>query len=289
MKKTNKCMKMGLLAAALLAGVMMGCSNVSNSGSGDSSGSGDGGQGGGDVQINDKYDTVWTLNADFWASGLGKYTFVNDGAREWKKSEGITEHTPATEFPTEVKTEVSADSEYSADGEGTSYGELEGQEIPVPIEEMKVYQYRGDNPLLTAEEEKSYYNADIVRNFRFYRFKGKAMYDLDNFIITVDTATDLVYAYAEIKAFGSMFGANIPTAFAAVETNAEKNPEKTPFYEFDPIGYVNDDGIVTLYKEYQNEITAAGVDYFPSVHTTTGLDEAEKKADGFGRSPYYTK
>ena len=47
MKKTNKCMKMGLLAAALLAGVMMGCSNVSNSGSGDSSGSGDGGQGGG--------------------------------------------------------------------------------------------------------------------------------------------------------------------------------------------------------------------------------------------------
>lgn len=287
MKKTNKCMKMGLLAAALLAGVMMGCSNVSNSGSGDSSGSGDGGQGGGDVQINDKYDTVWTLNAEFWASGLGEYTFVADETRKWEKSEKITEHTPP--FDSSVKTDVDATDEYWATGSGTSHGEFNDIPIALPLVNMKVYQYRGDNPLLSAEEEQSYYDADIVQNFRFYRFNCTSPYSLDNFIIAVDAATDFVYAYAEISdSFFNEYGnADIPTAFAAIEKSS-KNEKHTPFYEFDPIGYVNEDGTVTLYKMYEEDITNLGVNYFPSVHTT-GLDKAEKKADGFGRSPYYTK
>lgn len=234
MKKTNKCMKMGLLAAALLAGVMMGCSNVSNSGSGDSSGSGDGGQGGGE----------------------------NSG------------------------TTVDAAEEYWADSTGIS-GKF-------PVAEMKVYQYRGDNPLLSESEETTYYNSDIIKNFRFYRFTGTVdpgfgdtfIQNLDNFIIAVDTATDFVYAYADITATEHVVITDVPTAFAAVEKNTEKNEKGTPFYKFDPIGYVNDNGTVTLYQKYQDEITAAGVNYFPSVHST-GLDKAEKKADGFGRSPYY--
>ena len=274
MKKTNKCMKMGLLAAALLAGVMMGCSNVSNSGSGDSSGSGNGGQGGGDVQINDKYDTVWTLNANFEMSGLGTYTFVT--GREWAKSDKVTAYPEQTDETT-PKTPVDAAAEYWADSTGTSGG--------LPVAEMKVYQYRGDNPLLTADEEGKYYNSDIIKNFRFYRFSGSAgipgvfIQPIDNFIIAVDAATDFVYAYAKI-----VKSSLAPTAFAAVETDKDG----TPFYQLDPIGYVNDNGTVTLYQEYQDEITTDGVNYFPSVHTT-GLDKAEKKADGFGRSPYYTK
>ena len=155
---------------------------------------------------------------------------------------------------------------------------------------MKVYQYRGDNPLLTADEEGKYYNSDIIKNFRFYRFSGTVLnsMNLDNFIIAVDAATDFVYAYADIVAYDDLQIAFVPKAFAAVEKNNDKNADSTPFYKFDPIGYVNDDGKVTLYKEYQDEITADGVNYFPSVHTTD-LDKAEKKADGFGRSPYYTK
>ena len=104
-------MKMGLLAAALLAGVMMGCSNVSNSGSGDSSGSGDGGQGGGDVQINDNYDTVWTLNADFEMSGLGTYMFIT--GREWAESDKVTVY-PEPADETTPKTPVDAAAEYWA-------------------------------------------------------------------------------------------------------------------------------------------------------------------------------
>lgn len=271
MKKTNKCMKMGLLAAALLAGVMMGCSNVSNSGSGD------GGQGGGDVQINDKYDTVWTLNADFETSGLGTYTFVTE--REWAESDKVTAYPEPTDETT-PKTPVDAAAEYWADSKGISGG--------VPVAGMKVYQYRGDNPLLTADEEEQYYNPDIVKNFRFYRFSGKPFMSVDNFIIAVDAATDFVYAYADIVAYRELRSIFIPKAFAAIEKNGDKNNDGKPFYQFDPIGYVNDNGTVTLYQKYQDEITAAGVNYFPSVHST-GLDKAEKKADGFGRSPYYNK
>lgn len=282
MKKTNKCMKMGLLAAALLAGVMMGCSNVSNSGSGDSSGSGDGGQGGGDVQINDKYDTVWTLNADFEMSGLGTYTFVT--GREWAKSDKVTAYPEPTDETT-PKTTVDAAAEYWANSTGESGG--------FPVAEMKVYQYRGDNPLLTADEEKKYYDSDIVKNFRFYRFNGSAgipgvfTQSIDNFIIAVDAATDFVYAYAKI-----VESSLAPTAFAAVETDTEKNKDGTPFYQFDPIGYVNDDGTVTLYGEYKTAIgkpaeEGGGTSYFPSVGE--GDTVATKSENGFGRSPYYTK
>lgn len=298
MKKTNKCMKMRLLAAALLAGVMMGCSNVSNSGSGDSSGSGDGGQGGGDVQINDKYDTVWTLNADFLISGLGKYTFVNDGARKWEKSEGITEHTPA--YPSSEPTVVDAKEEYKADGKGSSIATDSFEDKGFEIQNMKVYQYRGDNPLLTAEEEGKYYRSDIIKNFRFYRFTGTVdpgvgetfIQNLDNFIIAVDTATDFVYAYADITATDRVVITDVPTAFAAVEKNTEKNKDGTPFYRFDPIGYVNGDGTVILYEEYKTVIgkpaeEGGGTSYFPSVGE--GDTVATKSENGFGRSPYYTK
>lgn len=238
MKKTNKCMKMRLLAAALLAGVMMGCSNVSNSGSGDSSGSGDGGQGGGE----------------------------NSG------------------------TTVDAAAEYWADSTGKSGG--------MDVKDMKVYQYRGDNPLLTADEEEKYYDSDIVKNFRFYRFTGTVdpgfgdtyIQNLDNFIIAVDTATDFVYAYADITATEYVVITDVPTAFAAVEKNTEKNEKGTPFYKFDPIGYVNDDGTVTLYGEYKTAIgkpaeEGGGTSYFPSVGE--GDTVATKSENGFGRSPYY--
>lgn len=230
MKKTNKCMKMGLLAAALLAGVMMGCSNVSNSGSGDSSGSGDGGQGGGGNS-----GTTVDAAAEYWANSIGK-------------SGGFD------------------------------------------VKDMKVYQYRGDNPLLTAEEEEKYYNSEIIKNFRFYRFTGSVLNgfaQLDNFIIAVDAASDFVYAYAKIAATDELTN---PTAFAAVETDTEKNEKGTPFYRFDPIGYVNGDGTVILYEEYKTVIgkpaeEGGGTSYFPSVGE--GDIVATKSENGFGRSPYY--
>lgn len=238
MKKTNKCMKMGLLAAALLAGVMMGCSNVSNSGSGDSSGSGNGGQVGGGNS-----GTTVDAAAEYWADSTGKSATYD-------------------------------------------------------IKGMKVYQYRGDNPLLTAEEEGKYYSSDIIKNFRFYRFTGTVdpgfgdtlIQNLDNFIIAVDTATDFVYAYADITATERVVVTDVPTAFAAVEKNTEKNEKGTPFYMFDPIGYVNGDGTVTLYEEYKTVIgkpaeEGGGTSYFPSVGE--GDTVATKRENGFGRSPYY--
>ena len=233
------------------------------------------------------FDT-WTLNADFDTSGLGTYTFVT--GREWTKSDAVTAYTPGKSTTTE--TIVSADEEYWALGSGTLDTEVGSSNI----EDMKVYQYRGDNPLLSAAEEKTYYDTEIVQNFRFYRFTGNALYGgipLDNFIIAVDTVKGFVYTYSAITEPRKISGiATVPNAFAAVEKNEDKNENGTLFYQFDPIGYVNDDGTVTLYGEYKTAIgkpaeEGGGTSYFPSVGE--GDTVATKSENGFGRSPYYTK
>ena len=208
---------------------------------------------------------------------------------EWAKSDAVTAYTPGKS--TTIETIVSAGEEYWALGSGTI--DAAG---PSDIEDMKVYQYHGDNPLLTAEEEKTYYDTEIVQNFRFYRFTGAALYgsiDLDNFIIAVDTVKGFVYTYSDITEPRKISGiATVPNAFAAVEKNTDKNENGTPFYQFDPIGYVNDDGTVTLYGEYKTAIgkpaeEGGGTSYFPSIGE--GEAVATKSENGFGRSPYYTK
>lgn len=252
MKKTNKCMKMGLLAAALLAGVMMGCSNVSNSGSGDSSGSGNGGQ----TQKVD-FDT-WLLKVAFDKDNVPTYTFFKpDDGRKW---------------------ELGTDG-YTVNGKE---GEVTSGAIgkPVSFTEVVWHQYRGDNPLY----EDSAYNT-MANQFYYYRFTGKMPFiktETKQYLIAVDKASSFIFAFAKVVSSQPVAGQEVPTEYEAIE----KSTGGSFFYMNDPIGYVNADGSVLLYDEYTSEMKEKGIDYVPSIHNP---DRAEATATAAGRSPYYTK
>lgn len=258
MKKTNKCMKMGLLAAALLAGVMMGCSNVSNSGSGDSSGSGNGGQGGEQTQKVD-FDT-WLLKVAFDKDNVPTYTFFKpDDGRKW-----------------ELDTDV-----YTVNGKE---GEVTTDSVigPIDFTEVVWHQYRGDNPLY---DEDSVYGA-MADQFYYYRFTGTVpiVGGMDQYLIAVDKVSSFIFAFAKVTDHKKeeITGQLIPTAYEAIG----KSTDDRFFYMNDPIGYVNADGSVLLYDEYTSEMKEKGIDYVPSIHNP---DRAEATATAAGRSPYYNK
>lgn len=257
MKKTNKCMKMGLLAAALLAGVMMGCSNVSNSGSGDSSGSGDGGQGGEQTQKVD-FDT-WLLKVAFDKDNVPTYTFFKpDDGRKW-------------ELGTDGYTVNGKEGEVTTGAMGT----------PIPFTDVIWHQYRGNNPLY----EDPVYGA-MANQFYYYRFTGKMPIigtETEQYLIAVDKASSFVFAFAKVESSKEVIpGQKVPTEYEAIE----KSTGDGFFYMNDPIGYVNADGSVLLYDEYTSEMKEKGIDYVPSIHNP---DRAEATATAAGRSPYYTK
>lgn len=164
-----------------------------------------------------------------------------------------------------------------------------------PISPMIVYQYRGKNPLVRSD---SGYNSDsahsdILERFRFYRFSGTALIvDLDNYLAAVDTHSKFLFVYAEITDSAAAVGQLIPRAYQTVEVSerAQKRTDGTPrpFYEYDPIGYVESDGTVRLYQEYRDAMTEGdrgAVDFFPYIKDGA-RDVARHEEGGAGRSPY---
>lgn len=162
------------------------------------------------------------------------------------------------------------------------------------INPMTVYQYRGKNPLVRSD---SGYNSDsahsdILERFRFYRFSGTALIvDLDNYLAAVDTHSKFLFVYAEITDSAAAVGQLIPRAYQTVEVSerAQKRTDGTPrpFYEYDPIGYVESDGTVRLYDEYYTAMTGEGgaVDFFPYIKNSARA-VARHEEGGAGRSPY---
>ena len=160
------------------------------------------------------------------------------------------------------------------------------------ITPMTVYQYRGKNPLVRSD---SGYNSDsahsdILERFRFYRFSGTALIvDLDNYLAAVDTHSKFLFVYAEITDSDAAVGQLIPRAYQTVEVSerAEKRADgpPRPFYEYDPIGYVQPNGTGVLYGEYYAAMTGEGgaVDFFPYIKDTA---RAVASHSGAGRSPY---
>ncbi|WP_304354696.1 hypothetical protein [Brachyspira innocens] len=139
------------------------------------------------------------------------------------------------------------------DGESTNTGNVFGQAVPVALSKLEIYAYRGINPFKTKNDN------DIESQFYFYRYKGNAFVDLDNFLVAVDTKTGLVFPYAVPEKWETVVGNNAPKGWISAElgrtgvygtTDQEETFEAHKFWQYDPIGQVNDDGSVTLEQFY---------------------------------------
>ena len=119
------------------------------------------------------------------------------------------------------------------------------------ISSMTYYQYRGYNPLYT--EKRNIDNASMMKRFYFYRFTGKGggIISLDNTLVAIDTRTKYVYIYGVPVEEDKVFGVDVPLKWGPSDTVYYKN-SLLPFYEYDPVGHVNEDGTVVLYPSYQN-------------------------------------
>ena len=142
----------------------------------------------------------------------------------------------------------------------------------MPVNSAKIYAYRGVNPFKTKNDN------DIESQFYFYRYTGNVVFDLDNFLIAVDTKTGLVFPYAVPEKWKNMFISWAPNCWISAElgktgvygtTDQEETFEAHKFWQYDPIGQVNDDGSVTLEQFY-----------------ITGQENKDYKPKYTGASPY---
>ncbi|MEI0525938.1 hypothetical protein R4K54_08430 [Brachyspira murdochii] len=213
-----------------------------------------------------KFDN-WLFKASFQADKLPIYTFFDDdkgrywisGGKDWN--------------------DISAEYYNGIDGENYADSSV----MKSSITELKVYKYAGYNPLYNS----SGYLEGRIDRFNFYAINGKAVVvTLKQYLIAVDTYSKFVFAYGEITKVDevSVIGLikeKVPSQFEAIEKYADKRP----FFEYDPIGYVKEDGSVVLYKHYIDEFVASPTTYEPKIHLDF-TSMAEHREDGQGRSPY---
>ncbi|WP_300366905.1 hypothetical protein [Brachyspira sp.] len=204
----------------------------------------------------------WFMKVNFGRGNVPDYKFFmpQDG-RTWVQKDSL-------------KNEFSFDA--SSDGNKVTHP------ITVSISGMIVYKYVNKNPLIDA---KGSYNAsDRLKRFIFIRIDGSAAgTPMDNYLIAIDKYSKFIFAYAKITKTGSTLGQKYPTEFDAIERYADKRK----FYEYDPIGFISEDGTVTLFDEYKRQMEAGATDYVPSVHKTSdGKPRKLATRNNPGRSPY---
>lgn len=119
------------------------------------------------------------------------------------------------------------------------------------ISSMTYYQYRGYNPLYTDKRNRD--NADMMKRFYFYRFTGKGggIISLDNTLIAIDIYTKYVYIYGVPVEEDKVFGVDVPQKWGPSDTVKYKG-SILPFYKYDPVGHVQEDGTIVLYDFYLN-------------------------------------
>ena len=138
--------------------------------------------------------------------------------------------------------------------------------------ELKYYMYktRKDrwmesnhfDPGLSAEE------AEKQKRFYFYRFTGEASAGthLNNSTFCVDTYSKFLFFYSEPATKGEVFGNIIPSNWKDYESESDVHHTKRDkkFYEYDPVGYVMEDGSVVIYNWFKAQIVASN--YSPSMN-----------------------
>ena len=209
-----------------------------------------------------KFDT-WLFKASFQANKLPIYTFFNDDkGRYWMPGGKDWNDKPAYYYK-------------GIDGENYADSSF----VTANITGLTVYKYKAENPLYSS----SGYLPGRINRFNFYSIDGKAaIVTLKQYLIAVDTYSKFIFAYGAITKVDTVFGGEkVPMGFEAIEKYAEKRP----FFEYDPIGYVNSDGSVVLFEHYIQEFVASPTTYEPKIHPEfTNMAEHNEKGQGY--SPY---
>ena len=135
------------------------------------------------------------------------------------------------------------------------------------ISDMNYYAYRGLNPFFSAESSYNtacFGSGDETRmeRFVFYRFTGTAVIvDLDNYLVAVDTYTRLFFAFAVPTDSDSILGQEVPTEWGPVEAYCtDPDGKSRKFYEYDPAGYVDDQGNFINAEWYEENLAAGTYD-----------------------------
>ena len=135
------------------------------------------------------------------------------------------------------------------------------------ISTMTYYRYCGKNPFnLYTSETYDVYGEDgkptgrkeaLMKRFIFYRFTGKGggVVWLDNYLVAVDTYTKLVFSFAKPIEFKKVLNNQVPTKWASVDTHSTgPGGKKHRFYQYDPAGYVTEDGAFHMCTAYKNNL-----------------------------------
>lgn len=119
------------------------------------------------------------------------------------------------------------------------------------ISSMTYYQYRGYNPLYTKKRNKD--DENMMKRFYFYRFTGKGggIIALNNTLVAIDIYSKYVYIYGVPVIEEKIFGVDVPQKWGPSDTVKYKGT-LLPFYKYDPVGHVNEDGTIVLYDFYLN-------------------------------------
>ena len=202
----------------------------------------------------------WLFKASFKGDKLPIYDFFNDDTRNWIQGGADWNNIPA---------------EYYNGKDGENYAE--SGLLTVPIDNLKVYRYAGENPLYSSLG----YLPGRMDRFNFYSINGNAsIATLKQYLIAVDTYSKFIFAFGAITDTETIMGDKVPTAFEAVE----KHGDKKAFYEYDPIGYVTESGSVILYEHYKTEFVESPTTYMPKDHSFDKM--AQPTPTGYGYSPY---
>ena len=91
----------------------------------------------------------------------------------------------------------------------------------------------------------------MMKRLYFYRFTGKGggIISLDNTLVAVDIYTKYVYIYGVPVEADKVFGVDVPTKWGPSDTVKYKG-SILPFYKYDPVGHVMEDGTIVLYDFY---------------------------------------
>jgi len=167
------------------------------------------------------------------------------------------------------------------------------------LEDVRYYKYESKHPVFTWD---SSYNTgahgERMERFYFYRFYGKppAVRATDNYTIAVDTYNKLVFAFAKPTDYKGVLGNWIPIEWGSIDNNTKNDKGETrPFYEYDPIGYVDSEGKVHIRQWFIDLLTIGG----ENLKVDPKIDPIYQGASGHvtvadgglrsltGRSPYY--
>ena len=150
-------------------------------------------------------------------------------------------------------------------GESTNTGGLGPIVLELPIQNLKIYVYRGINPFETSSRN------DTEKQFYFYKYDGLVFgVPINNNLVAVDTKTGLIFPYAVPEYWNQVSGNWAPTGWISAElgktgkygtTDQQETFTAYKFWQYDPIGKVNDDGTVTLEQFYTDGLRAH--DYKP--------------------------